>query len=118
MYNKHTHTKTEFQVIIENKFGISFNTEKKRKAFISRLKGTREITCMSNVEYPWNVQEGEHNLISVSDFAKRVGIKDVTRITKAIKSGKIKTEMVGNDSCIVIKNGCCYINGSSRNIEN
>lgn len=118
MYNKHTNTKTVFTVIIENKIAISFNTEKKRKTFIARLKGTRQITCITDSSYPWNPEEGIHNLISPTDFAERVGIKDVNRVTRAIRKGKIKTEILGDNAYIVEKHGHCYINGITTNIEN
>lgn len=117
MYNKHTNKKTEFTVVIENKICISFNTEKKRKEFIARLNGKRQITCITNSSYPWNQNDGTHNLVSPSDFAKRVGIEDVNRVSRAIKNGKIKTEMLGNDAYIVEKNGHCYINGIPINME-
>ncbi|NMA58829.1 hypothetical protein [Clostridium cochlearium] len=74
MYNKHKNVKTIYLVIIENKTCISFNTEKKRKEFIARLKGSRQITCITDCSYPWNLGEGVHNLISPSDFAERTGI--------------------------------------------
>lgn len=111
MYNKHTNTKIEFQVIIDNKVCVAFNTDKKRNAFMDRLKDTRKVTCIGNVEYPWNPEDGIHNLISSSDFAKRVGIEDVNRVTRAIKKGKIETEMLGEDTYIVEKNGYFRING-------
>jgi len=53
MYNKHTRLKTEYQLIIDNKFGIAFNTEQKRQQAIRKLNGTRIITCVSDVSYPW-----------------------------------------------------------------
>ena len=108
MYNKHKNEKTMYSVMIENKTGISFNTEKKRKEFIVRLKGTRKITCITNVSYPWNPENGFHNLESVSDFAKCIGIKDVSCITKAIKNGKLKTELLDNNAYIVINDGNCF----------
>lgn len=111
MYNKHTKQKTDFQITIENKICISFNTEKKRQNCIKKLKKTRQITCLSQCSYPWNPEEGVHNLISPSDFAERIGIKDIERIIKSIKKGKIKTEILGDNTYIVEKNGYCYING-------
>lgn len=118
MYNKHTNEKTYYSLIIENKICISFNTKKKREEIISRLNGTREITCISNFSYPWNPEEGIHNLISPADFARYIGVKDINRITRAIKNRKIKTEKLGNSVYIVEKFGNCYINGIPYNIEN
>jgi hypothetical protein len=118
MYNKHTNTKTEFQAIIDNKVGIAFNTDKKRKAFIAKLKGTRKVTAISNIQYPWNPEDGVHNLISTSDFAKRLGIEDVSRIERAIKNGKVKTEKLGDNDYIVEKYDHYHINGCIRYIEN
>lgn len=112
MYNKHTNTKTDFKVIIENRICISFNTDKKRNEFIAKLKGTREITCITNSLYPWNHDDGIHNLILPSEFAKQIGMKDVDRIKRAIRNKKIKTEKVGNEDCIVEKYGHYYINGA------
>lgn len=118
MYNKHTNTKTEFQAIIDNKIGVAFNTDKKRKAFIARLNGTRKVTALSNVQYPWNPEDGVHNLVSPSDFAKCLGIKDASRIERAIMNGKVKTEKVGDKNYIVEKYDHYYINGYIRYIEN
>jgi hypothetical protein len=72
MYNKHTNTKTVYTAIIENKVGVSFNTEEKRRAFIEKLKGTRQITCVTNCSYPWNPEEGIHNLTSERTDMKNI----------------------------------------------
>lgn len=117
MYNKHTNTKVEYQLIIDNKIAISFNTDKKRKEIIKKLKGTRNITSRGNVEYPWNPEEGFHSLLFPSTFAERTGIKDVNRVIRAIKKGKIKTEKLGDDEVIVEKYGYCIIKGVPTNIE-
>lgn len=61
MYNKHKGEKIEFQIIIENKIVISFNTEKKRANFVKSLNNARKITCLSNVSYPWNLENGIYN---------------------------------------------------------
>lgn len=66
---------------------------------------------MTNWLYPWNYEEGIHNFLSPSDFARRANIKDIEHVTRAIKNGKIKVETFVDDSYIVQKNGHCYING-------
>lgn len=60
MYNKNKKEKVEYQVIIENKLVISYNTSKKRNEFIKRLNGSRRITCITNVSYPWDIENGLH----------------------------------------------------------
>ncbi len=100
MYNKHTNTKIEYQVVIENKICIGFNTDKKRKTFIARLKGTRKITSMANVNYPWNPDDGIHNLTHPKDFAKEWNV-DVDRVIKGIRNGKFQTEKVGDQDWMV-----------------
>lgn len=61
MYNKNKGLKTVYQIIIENKIVLSFNTDKKRENFMKLLNNTRKITCLSNVSYPWNLEKGIHN---------------------------------------------------------
>ncbi len=54
MYNKHKNETIVYQVIIDNKTCISFNTEKKRSAFMKKVtaEGRRKITYLSQVIYP------------------------------------------------------------------
>ncbi len=63
MYNKHTNRKIEFSVVVDNTICISFNTEKKQKEFIENVKFPRQVTCISKVSYPWNLQSGMHILV-------------------------------------------------------
>lgn len=111
MYDKHTNTKVEYQIIIDNKIAISFNTEKKRKEIIKRLKGTRNITCISDAGYPWNPDDGIHNLVSASKFAEHWGIKDLNKVVRAIKNGKLQTEKLGDELYIVNVHDHYLING-------
>ncbi|GEM_PF-1253793 len=104
MYNKHTNTKIEYQVVVDNKVCIAFNTDKKRKAFIARLKGTREITSISNVEYPWNPNDGLHNLVSPQEFAEEWGV-DVAKVMRSIRNGKLQVEKLGKQDYIVNVHG-------------
>lgn len=54
MYNKHKNETIVYQAIIDNKTCISFNTEKKRSAFIKKVaaEGRRKITYLSQIVYP------------------------------------------------------------------
>jgi hypothetical protein len=52
MYNKNKGLKTDYQIIIENKIVISFNTDRKRENLMKLLNNTRKITCLSNISYP------------------------------------------------------------------
>lgn len=54
MYSKHKKESTIYQVIIDNKLAINFNTDKKRSTFIERVRneGRRQVTCITNVIYP------------------------------------------------------------------
>ncbi len=63
MYNKHMSLKIEYHVVIDNKVVLSFNTEKKREQFMKKLNGTRKITCITDVQYPWNIKSGFYNLV-------------------------------------------------------
>lgn len=99
MYNKHTCTITMYQVIVDNKTCIQFNTEKKRRLFISKVKN-RQITCISDVSYPWNPDDGRHNLISLKDFSDLINIP-LHRVERAMKKGFLQIEYCGDTPMVV-----------------
>lgn len=109
MYDKHKNIKIDFQVVVDNKICIGFNTAKKRNEFIKKLNGTRKVTSIANVQYPWNLGDGVHNLMSPSNLAEKIGI-DISRIIKAIKNGKLKTEKCFDETMIVEHYGHIEIN--------
>lgn len=63
MYNKNKGEKIEYQLIIDNKLCITFNTSKKRKDIIKKLNNTRNITYITNFSYPWDLEDGIKNKI-------------------------------------------------------
>lgn len=115
MYNKNTCEKTMYGVVIENQFWVQFNTKKKRTAFLKKL-GSRVVTCISNVSYPWNLEDGVHNLKTPQEFAKIYGC-DTARVLRAIKNRKFKCESLTGVQYIVEKDGYYTINGASYRIK-
>lgn len=101
MYNKHTHGKIEYQVVIDNKVIAEFNTKRKRDAFLKKT-GTRSVTCLSTVSYSWNAQDGVHNLKTPNDIAKISGC-DPEKVRRAIRNGEIKSELLGGERYVVEK---------------
>jgi hypothetical protein len=53
MYNKHLNKTIVYQVVVDNKIVISFNTKKKQDAFVEKLKaeGRRRIGSIGSVIY-------------------------------------------------------------------
>jgi hypothetical protein len=116
MYSKNECQKIIYQVIIDNKFGVEFNTKQKRETFLERVGNMRNVTCISNIAYPWNVEDGLHNLKSPQDFANDFGYS-VSRVRRAIQNGKFKCESVGGDPYIVEKNDYYEISGGCYHLE-
>ena len=111
MYNKHDYSFTMYQVIVENKTCIQFNTDKKRKAFIAKLKN-RKVTCISNVSYPWNPDDGKHNLMSLKDFASLINIP-LHRVERAMRNGFLQIEYTGDTPMVVNANDRYRIKGKT-----
>jgi len=116
MYDKNKFAKIMYQVIIDNKVAVEFNTDKKREDFLKQIGSTRNVTCISNVLYPWNIEDGFHNLISPEDFANNFGY-NVSKVKRAIQNGKFKYEPVGGKPYIVEKNDYYEINGGHYRLE-
>jgi hypothetical protein len=116
MYSRNRCEKIMYQVIIDNKVGVEFNTEKKREALLKQIGCTRNVTCTSNAIYPWNVEDGLHNLKSPEDFANTFGY-NVSKVKRAIQNGKLKCEPVGGEPYIVEKNDYYEINGGCYRLE-
>ncbi|WP_206458730.1 hypothetical protein [Anaerovorax sp. IOR16] len=118
MYNKHKSVKIMYQAIIDNKVSVQFNTSKKRDLFISKVEkeGRRKITCISSVSYPWNLDDGNHNLKSKKEFAQIIGCS-VEKVERAIKNGFLETEHLGNEHYIVEKNDTYWIKGCHHTVR-
>jgi hypothetical protein len=116
MYSKNKCNKIIYQVIIDNKVSVEFNTNKKRETFLKRVGNTRNVTCISNFAYPWNVEDGFHNLISPEDFASNFGYS-ISRVKRAIQNGKFKCEPVGDNPYIVEKNDYYEIGGGCYRLD-
>lgn len=118
MYNKHKNVKVMFQAIIDNSLCVQYNTAKKRDAFVKLVAKTpnHEVTCVSNVAYPWNPDDGLHGLKSPDDFAKLIGTT-VEKVHRATKNGYLQTERLGNEQYIVSNNGTYVIKGIHYDID-
>lgn len=106
MYNKHKCKKIMFQAIVDNKTVIEFNTSKKRDMFVDMINNSKNhtITRISQVSYPWNINDGIHNLKSPEDFAKIINCSE-EKIYRAIKNGYLDVEYVGGEKYIIDNHG-------------
>lgn len=109
MYNKHTCSIIKYQVIIDNKTCIEFNTEKKRNEFLAKIKN-HAVTCISNSEYPWNPNDGKHNLMTLKDFSEYINVP-LHRVERAAKNGFLQLEYTGDIPYVVNANGDFRIKG-------
>lgn len=101
-----------FQAIVDNQVAMEFNTAKKRDAFVKQVNKTanHKITCVSSVCYPWNIEDGTHNLKSPEEFAKLINVS-VEKVLRAIKNGYLQTERLGDEDYIVDNKGTYRIKG-------
>jgi hypothetical protein len=108
-----------FQTIVDNRVVMEFNTAKKRDAFIKMLAKipNHKITWVSTVCYPWNIENGMHNLKSPEDFAKLINCS-VEKVLRAIKNGFLQTERLGNNAYIVDNQGTYVVKGVPYTIDN
>lgn len=118
MYNKRENKKVMFQAIIDNSLCVQYNTAKKRDALVKLVAKTSNhtVTCVTNVLYPWNADDGLHGLKSPEEFAKLTGTT-VEKVHRAIKNGYLQTEYLGGAPYIVNSHGTYVIKGIHYSID-
>lgn len=118
MYNKHKCEKVMFQAIVDNRTAVEFNTAKKRDNFVKLVAKTKnhKVTCVSSVSYPWNPENGIHNLKSPEEFANLLNCT-TEKVHRAIRNGYLQTEYLGNQKYIVDDHGTYRIKGIHYDIE-